>query len=318
MKAWIKQGIFAVIFLVTAIGLVWLVYMDRTTKQNRQKMMETVQREAEAYEAELREIRNDLAQRKKELEQPEEIGRILIGYYVMSEEDVSLIKAHKSKYGIAPAAVLDCGRELEEVEALLTALQELDCEIMLTGSPLTEDVLYAADSIRARLPQYGFSEEVSFLLRGTDDKKEWRDTLFTQGYMGLARFSNTVENGTSEKGMPYIAYNFVSDNSQLTGGIVETAQKKTAMILVFDLAGLENGKLKETDITKTLDYIEKQVDKEFLIYGSLGKTLKMVKAGDDAANIRLQEYKKYEAEQQAHIEELEEKIHDLYRNWEEQ
>lgn len=308
VRRWITTGI----ILLLAALLLLVAYRDRRTERRRKLAMEEVRNEAGIYESELAEIRSGLLRKKAELEAAADCGKLLVGYCMSSKEDISLIKEQAQEYGFEPVAVLDCTMEVERLEDILDGLQGEGYEIMLTGTPFSEEVLDTADRVRALLPEYGLDGQVSFLLRGSDDTEENLDGLCGRGYTGLARFDPAASGGLTEEGTPYITYSFLHDNSQLTGGIDLVIENKSAMIVVFDLNSVESGSLKEEDMATTLKYIQKQADKEKLVYSSVSAALEEIKAGDDLLRIRRQNYEEYVKEQQKRIDELEEKIHEVY------
>lgn len=75
--------------------------------------------------------------------------------------------------------------------------------------------------------------------------------------------------------------------------------------------------LKEADITASLDYIQEKVSQELLTYCSVAEALEEIKTGTDLAERRRKNYEEYAAEQQKRIDELEEIIHEIYREWKE-
>lgn len=279
--------------------------------------MEELQKEAKAYEAELNQIRNNLKEQAVEIENKADKGRIVVGYCPSTQDDISLIKKHAQKYGFYPVMVLDCALDVNELTGFLKAAQGEDFEIMMTGSPLTESVLSTADRVRGYLKEYGFEDDSSFLLRGSDDVSENLSQLYKYQYEGLARFDASVEAGVTETGIPYLAYSFISNNNQLTGGIDQVIQNKSAMILVFDCRSIGSGRLTEADITATLDYVQKKTDSGSLIYSTVADALKEISDGTDLSDSRRQEYEEFASLQQERIDELEEKIHEIYSRWNE-
>lgn len=307
VRRWITTGI----ILLLAVLLLLLAYTDRRKERRRKLAMEEIQNEAGIYESELADIRSDLLKQKAETEAAADCGRLLVGYCMSSKEDIALIGKHEQEYGFEPVIVLDCTMDAESLKDILEGLPKA-YEIMLTGTPFSEEVLDTADRVRALLPEYGLDDQVSFLLRGSDDTGENLDELYGHGYTGLARFDSAVTSGLTDEGIPYITYSFLHDNSQLTGGIDLVIENKSAMIVVFDLNSAESGSLKEDDMITTLNYIQKQVDKDKLAYSSVSTSLEEIKAGDDLSRIRRQKYEAYVNEQQKRIDELEEKIHEIY------
>lgn len=304
--------------LLLIMVLILIVYVGRRTEKNRWLMREELQNEASVYEAELDKIRSDLVKKKAETNEIiSNTGKILIGYCMSSKEEFSLVKKHVQSYGFLPVIVLDCTMQLEALTDLLTVIQGENCEIMLTGTPFSDDVLNTGDSVRELLLAYGFEDNISFLLRGTDDVPENLDKLYKRGYLGLARYDDSVTNGLTDRSIPYIAYNFVSNSNQLSGGLAQVIQNKSAMIMVFDLSSIKMGKLNKADMITALDDIQKQVNNEAMVYSSVAGALEEIRVRDDLSKVQKQEYEEYEAAQQQRIDELEEKIHDIYSRWKE-
>ncbi|MDO4341056.1 MAG: hypothetical protein Q4C91_23770 [Eubacteriales bacterium] len=280
-------------------------------------MREDLQDEVAIYEAELNEIRSNLAERRVEIGESSDCGKVLVGYCVTSKVELALVNEHEEKYGFVPVIVLDCTMDEALLTELLAGMQGKDYEVMLTGTPYSAEVLNTADSVRELLPEYGFDDDVSFLLRGADDVIENLDELYEHGYSGLVRYDDSAKNGLTDKGVPFIAYNFISNNDQLSGGLDLVIQNKSAIIMVFDFNSMEDGKLSEADMTTALDDIQKQVSDETLVYSSAKEVLEQIRAGDDLEKVKKQEYEEYAAAQQERIDELEEKIHNIYSEWNE-
>lgn len=306
-----------VVAVVLAAVLIVLFGFSYRQEQLRKEHLAALQKEAEPLEEELDFIEEDLKEREKEINDKMETSSIIPGFLPTSEQDIPVIEELVQGDDYTPVLILDCSMEMEEQKRILEKIKNKKYDIVLTGMEMNEKVWEQVGTIRDLLPAYGYDQNVNFLLRKSYDTPENLLKLQSLGFQSFSRYSDSIQNGVTDAGIPYLAYRFVRLYESGVGSINELVKAKAYMVLVFDFETIGKGTMTKKDVSNLLAYIQKLTEEDKLWYCDIREASEEQKKGEESSTARKNEYEAYEAAQQERIEELEEEIREIYSRWKE-
>ena len=294
-----------------------LVFENNQKEQKRQKHIEALQKEAEPYETEIQEIRADLESKYSAIYSSSDSSGVMTGFVLTSAKDLELVKKVTEQYNFTPVIVLDCALPQDTLTEILQKASEEKYEIMLSGMTFDEDVLRMADSVREEGTEYGYSQDMAFMIRRDCDSEENRSLLEQHGYRDIICFDNSMKSEISGE-MRYLPYWFVrSKVSAYTNAIEYAISEKADMIWLFNLAETESGELSEEIITDFLKILNTRVTEGTMHCIKLTDAFYILAEKEGLTQDAEEEYAQYKEEQEKRISELEEKVDEIYSHWNE-
>ena len=312
-KKRLLTGILAVVGIALGVVFVLSLYMDRKEEQQQSAQLVRQKEEAKPYEKEIAEINAQMEEREKLLSYLSDTGKMLVGYRMYAPEDLAVIQRQAETYGFAPVIVLDCGMETTQLTSLIQTVAGGGWDIMLTGSPVMDRFSEKTAQIREVLGQYGISDTGVFLLKSSDYSEPTVVKLAENGFKGYTCFSDIVTNGCDENGMVYFEYWYVQKGDASIAHKLELlVSDRKSMIVVFDLENMHTGFLAEEAITERLNLMKEYVEKGEMIFSSTAQIVQELSNINEVKAQRQAEYEEYASQQQEKIDELKEKINQIY------
>ncbi len=312
----IKRILLAIVTFALGAVLLFFIWQDAAADKARDSAKVKAEVEARQYEIRIQELEAEIKAQERAAEVTPDQGTAVIAYQLAAPEDVSFVVSMGETYGFKPTVVLDCGQTEENLRLIAEALAEAGnpADIMLTGSPFTDEVLANARMLLAEMPSYGFRGGISFLLRKSDDSSENRAFILDEAFAGYAFYSDNGACGTLPSGTPYLSYSFIRTmDSSIDSSLRTVRSNKVSMAIVLDLVSCAQGTLTFDRVTEWTAAIadagargEMNVQSADKAYG----VLRTIRAQNDEAAA---EYEAFRSSKQAEIAELQEKIEEIKR-----
>ena len=310
----IKRIILMIITFALGAVLLVFIFMDAANDRARDAAKQEAEINARTYEIQIQKLEVEILEKERAIAATPDHGRAVVGFHISRPEDVTYAVSMGERYGFKPTGVINCTRSTEELLAIADALQAAGhpLDIMLTGTPFSEEVNANANMLLAELPARDFSRGISFLLRSADDSEENRSVILDGAYSGYSFYSENGASGTLPSGTPYIAYSFLHTNDYNMSGIMRTIRNaKTSMIIVVDLEAVAQGTVNEETARGWIERVVEERDKESFEVCSVDDAfgeLRRLRAEYDAS---VEEYENFKAEKEAEIAALKEKVAEI-------
>lgn len=312
-----KKILLVMLALVLVIISGMLVFESDQKEQRQQKHILKLQKEAEPYESELQEIRQDLEERSRAIYSSSDISSSMVGFVMTSAGDMDLVKEVANEYSFTPIIVLNCDLSQDILLEILQKASEQNYEIMLSGMTFDENVLKTADIIRDQGTDYGYDQDVVFMIRKKCDSDKNRNLLKQHEYKNIIYYDSMMKSDISGK-MRYIPYRFVRSNVSAYINTIEYAvSEKVDIIWLFNIEEIENGKLSKGIITDFLQILDKRIKEGTMHYIKLGEAFYALAKKEGLMQEAEEEYTRYKEEQKVRIDELEAEIDKIYSCWNE-
>ena len=120
-----------------------------------------------------------------------------------------------------------------------------------------------------------------------------------------------------ENGKPYICYGFFKQPVYYPDYISQVVTAHTMMLASFDFSTIQSGTLQISDVERFMTLADDRKAANELRYVDLNSAFQAVADQNATQQERQESYEKYEAEQEKRIQELEEKISEIYSRWDE-
>ena len=307
-----KISYFVVLLAAALVGILFINYRQ---DQRQTAHMQQLQKEAIPYEQEISDIRSDLAQRKRTVESKEDVSGVLFGFVPTSVNDFAEIDKLAAAHSITPVIILDCSYEKDVLTTILEKAVAQNYEVVLAGLKFDDDILQTADEMKNLLPED--TKNPAFLLRNSINTEANRDLLQRHGYTNLILYAESLQAGIQENGDPYICYGFFKAPDYFPQYIAQIVSVHTMMLASFDFAAIQKGMYQISDVETFLILTDERKAADELQYVDLSSAFQTVANWNTTQQERQEAYEVYQAEQEAHIQELEEKISEIYSRWDE-
>lgn len=277
--------------------------------------MQQLQKEAMPYEQEINDIRLELAQKQRAINIEEDTSGILFGFVPASADDFTEIDKLAAEHSITPVILLDCSQEKEQLAQILEKAVAKDYEVVLAGLQIDESILQTADEMKDLLAQIDDTKSPAFLLRNNVNTEETRNLLNEHGYTELILYDASLQAGMQENGKPYICYGFFKQPVYYADYISQVVTAHTMMLASFSFSTIQNGTLQISDVERFMTLADDRKAANELRYVDLNSAFQAVADQNTTQQERQESYEKYKAEQEKHIQELEEEISAIYSRW---
>lgn len=312
-----KSKALSIVVLLLAVALFGLLFVNHRQEQRQTAHMQLLQKEAVPYEQEINDIRSELAQKQRAINTKEDASGILFGFVPASADDFTEIDKLAAEHSITPVILLDCSQEKEQLTRILEKAVAKDYEVVLAGLQIDESILQTADEMKDLLAQMDDTKSPAFLLRNKVNTEETRNLLNEHGYTELILYDASLQAGMQENGKTYICYGFFKQPVYYPDYISQVVTAHTMMLASFDFSTIQSGTLQISDVEKFMTLADDRKAANELRYVDLNSAFQAVADQNATQQERQESYEKYEAEQEKRIQELEEKISEIYSRWDE-
>lgn len=273
-----------------------------------------LRKQAERYEARLKEIEKELAAAKDDIGSENKTGMILLAFQPQSSDDLRLIAEKGEQYGFAPIIVLDA--QAPNADALLRAAADAGYEIALTADPFAADTAQHAAALRGRLgEEQAASDSGMFLLREAYETEENLALVANAGFDGCISYRTHAEFSAVHPDFALVQYSYLRDAAfSVQKRLTALSDGSEALMFVFDLSA-------EAITPETVDRFLSEICGYAAEHGTaistLAQTREAIRRNRQNTAHGQSAYEALLAERQAEIDELHAKLDEIYSNWKE-
>ena len=312
------QGLLRWIVRILCLGLACLlaVLLLRYQKSERAHDAHITQlrKEAERYEARLKEIQKELDAAKGGVGGENKTGMIVIAFQAQSRDDLGRIAAEAEQYGFTPAVVVDA--EASDAERLLRAAADAGYEIVLTAEPFGEASAERAAALRGMLTEeQAGSDSGMFLLREAYESEENLALLESAGFSGCISYYSHAAFSETHPAFTLMQYSYLHNASfSVQKRLGELSDGGEALMFVFDLTAAE---LSQEAADRFLSAICGYAGEHGAEIATVAQTVDAIRQNRVNTASGQAAYEKLLAERQEEIEELNAKLDEIYSKWKE-
>ncbi len=285
-------------------------YKDKTSAEKSK--LEAAVSEAKPYEDELTKLKRELSRAEDDLSDTGDTARFVIGYSVLSEEDIEYAEEQASGYDFSPVWVLDCVNDLIELENVALAASETGNEIMLTASVFTEEINETVKLLLSYMSENGIECSDIFLLRGDYFTDASIDMLISDGFIGYTVYNSTPTSGVTADGYVTFDYSYLTTDSSSYTRFSSSYASYASMIVTIDIASIKAGTLTEGYITTLLSTLSSYAENDDCEFSSVSDVVDGILTENESMDDRVAEYEAFAAECEERISELEEIVAEIY------
>lgn len=273
-----------------------------------------LRKEAERYEARLKEIEKELDAAKNAVGSENTTGMLLLAFQVQSSDDLQLIAEKGEQYSFTPVIVLDAGAP--NADALLRAAADAGYEIALTADPFETDTARHAAALRGRLSgEQAASDSGMFLLREAYESEDNLALVEDAGFYGCISYRTHAEFSAAHPDFALLQYSYLRDAAfSVQKRLTALSDGSEALMFVFDLSA-------EAITPETVDRFLSEIcgyaSGHDTSISTLAQTREAIRQNRQNIRSGQSEYETLLAERQAEIDELNEKLDEIYSNWKE-
>lgn len=239
-----KKGAYIVIVLLLCGIIAHMIVENQNEQRQKQEAIEQVAQASQQYLIRIIQIEREMEQLKKEISYQGKRPYIIRAFTAYTPEELQIAAELAEAFQFPLVIAIDANQPPESLQPMLDRLDQMDCEFVITGSPVSKEGLDFADQIRQRMPD---QDGMCYLLRGGDAMGKVIESVAERGYSTITLIRG-VTTGWMENNVNYMEYTYYEEDSELHSPErtvkVETAQKANSMLLIcFDLGAWSRGKL---------------------------------------------------------------------------
>lgn len=304
-----KNIICAILGALIAVVIGYLLYTNQQQEKEQTAALESLQDELEPYESELRELQADLNNLKYNISYTSEEAEILVGFVPSDVSDLSYIEEKSQTYDFTPILVLDCTMEMENVEAIIEAV-EGDWEIMLFSPAFSEDINENVLSVLSLLEAENIEHSGVFLLRSDYSSTANIQLLADDGFIGYTNYNEDhLQIGQTEDGLIYFEYSYLtSSDTTVSSRLYSLYSSKSSMIVAFDMASINSGALPEAYVDALFDTMQAYTEYDDCTFSTVADVIQELSNVNSIEAENQAAYEEQAAQIQERIDELQEII----------
>lgn len=301
------------VIILAGLG-VMAVRHSRESRQRDEAISEMLD-QARTVEQELNRLQRELEARTREAEKNTRTATFMVGYEIARKSDVEIAARQAQQFGFRPVFVLD--PTLSSFRELLDAVSAQHCEIVLSASPCTPESIAAKEARTMLAAMEGSAVDSKlYLLRNADDNDSNLSLIASAGYEGCIRHVDSGENTVLENGIITLSYSQIkSGEFDVDKRLNDAVENGQVILFVFEMGAIEDGALKETDIENALSKIQATINENDSRFYTLAESEKIVKEWVEQQILSRSELERFTAEQQKKIDALEDKLNEIYAQW---
>ncbi len=303
---------------VSVILLGWLVYMIHSANKKNSMQSEAIEAaktEAYPYEKELRQLEAELEDMQEGIAYASDRAEIMVGFIPTSPDDLSYIKKQSQEYGFLPVIVLDCTLEKEVRESIIERMDKT-WELMLYASKFSEEENKSVKSVLDYIKDNNHEHTGVFFLRNDYRTTENVQLLKDDGFIGYTVYNtDSPKAGQYDDGTVYFDYSYISSTSTSVGNrLASFYENKTSIIVVIDVASINDDKLDDEYITALFEALEKYADYDDCSFATVEDVVEELSNVNSIESDNAEELEADTSDIQKRIDELENIIFDIYKN----
>lgn len=305
---WIGIGISVILLLI----LGFLVVDSKRETKAKKALEAELENKTIPYMKEISDIQNDIAIKKKEMEEQEEGSLVSLAFVVSSKNEAERVKKLTENMKMPISIILNDTMDTETVRGVFYLFDAKRYDYILTGNSLLENGWGKVDQTQDLLSKLGYQKQPGFLLLNKEDKEQNMESLKDRGYTTLLRYRKEVDSGKTKWEQDYFPYSIIKES-----GVTETRlskiQKNSAnMFFIYHMGAVSEGMLTESELEEEIEFLQTAEEQGEIHMTGLYEIQEAFQKQSVKKSDLQQEFAKYEAEQNQKIAELERAIDEIY------
>lgn len=305
---WIGIGISVILLLI----LGFLVVDSKRETKAKKALEAELENKTIPYMKEISDIQNDIAIKKKEMEEQEEGSLVSLAFVVSSKNEAERVKKLTENMKMPISIIFNDTMDTETVREVFYLFDAKRYDYILTGNSLLENGWGKVDQTQDLLSKLGYQKQPGFLLLNKEDKEQNMESLKDRGYTTLLRYRKEMDSGKTKWEQDYFPYSIIKES-----GVTETRlskiQKNSAnMFFIYHMGAVSEGMMKESELEEEIELLQTYEEKGEIRLTGLYEIQEAFQKQSVKKSDLQQEFAKYEAEQNQKIAELERAIDEIY------
>lgn len=305
---WIGIGISVILLLI----LGFLVVDSKRETKAKKALEAELENKTIPYMKEISDIQNDIAIKKKEMEEQEEGSLVSLAFVVSSKNEAERVKKLTENMKMPISIIFNDTMDTETVREVFYLFDAKRYDYILTGNSLLENGWGKVDQTQDLLSKLGYQKQPGFLLLNKEDKEQNMESLKDRGYTTLLRYRKEVDSGKTKWEQDYFPYSIIKES-----GVTETRlskiQKNSAnMFFIYHMGAVSEGMLTESELEEEIEFLQTAEEQGKIHMTGLYEIQEAFQKQSVKKSDLQQEFAKYEAEQNQKIAELERAIDEIY------
>lgn len=314
-----KTGMLLAITLLLAGLFVFLMANQLQRERRQQEQLGQFHDQVEAYEDELRAIRAELYEMKQAVDQVDITPETALCFLVQDPAQIQWVEDTFSGYGWPVSIVLSIDQPSGADIIARMAQSSMDMEVMFTGISLYQQHQADVDQLTQQAqrqevpvsPMWFLSEE-----EYTQPNLELLKEYGIQGYTQPSQYSDVIQSGNSADDQLYVEHASVKPGERILGSGLELAiSQRRFLICAFDVEQMDGSPEAQASLDNALEALTYFQDMDAMVVDSTRHFFDLKEEQRQAIQQRREEYERYSAQQEQRIQELEDRIDQLYAQW---
>lgn len=307
------------ITLLLAVVLGFLM-ANQFQKEHRQSQeMAQFYAQTNDYEDELRSIRAELYAMKLAIDQVDITPETALCFLVRDPAQIQWVEDTFSGYGWPVSIVLSIDQTNGADIIARMAQSQMDMEVMFAGISLYQQHQTNLEQLKQQAqrqevpvsPMWFLSEE-----EYTQDNLNLLKQYGITGYTQPSQYSDVIQSGNSKDDQLYVEHVPVKPGERLLGSGMELAiSQKRFLICAFDVEQMDGSPEAQATLDNALEALTHFQGTGDMIVDSTRHFFDLKEEQRQAIEQRREEYDRYSAQQQKRIQQLEDKIDQIYQEW---
>ena len=305
---WIGIGISVILLLI----LGFLVVDSKRETEAKKALEAELENKTIPYMKEISDIQNDIATKKKEMEEQEEGSLVSLAFVVSSKNEAEKVKKMTENMKMPISIVLNDTMGTETVREVFYILDAKRYDYILTGNSLLENGWGNVDQTQAILSKLGYQKQPGFLLLNKEEEEQNLESLNDRGYTTLLRYRKEVDSGKTEWNQYFFPYSIIKESGVTETRLSKIRKTSANMFFVYHMGAVSEGMMKESELEEEIELLQTYEEKGEIRLTGLYEIQEAFQKQSVKKSDLQQEFAKYEAEQNQKIAELERAIDEIY------
>lgn len=305
---WIGIGISVILLLI----LGFLVVDSKRETKAKKALEAELENKTIPYMKEISDIQNDIAIKKKEMEEQEEGSLVSLAFVVSSKNEAEKVKKLTENMKMPISIVLNDTMDGETVREVSDVLDTKRYAYILTGNSLIENGWGKVDQTQDLLSKLGYQKQPGFLLLNKEEEEQNLKSLNDRGYTTLLRYRKEVDSGKTEWNQYFFPYSIIKESGVTETRLSKIRKTSTNMFFIYHMGAVSEGMMKESELEEEIELLQIYEEKGEIRLTGLYEIQEAFQKQSVKKSDLQQEFAKYEAEQNQKIAELERAIDEIY------
>lgn len=290
--------------------MVFLIAENQRESQARAEHISALASEAKSYETELMRLKREQEVQEMKLYEPDGPGAAVIAFRLGGEETLELVKLYAEQYRFQPSLLVNV--DDEDAAEMLELAADSGWDVIFSSLGFDEKLGTRLKSLMRQAEDLGLGNTHAYLLRASCDTDANRAVLSRAGIRTLFLYGEGLESRVTEEftelNFSYVNRNEYTPTNRLSG----LSGSEQGLLFAVDL---KETKITEHQLGEILSLISQDAEYGHIRICSTAEAVKTVQERIEREESRINEFESANEDRNARIAELEEKIRDIYSQW---